>query len=251
MKKILIVEDDDMIMKNICTLLSLQGYQVFTAANGLEGYEAAISYLPDLIISDIMMPVMDGYQLKKKLEKIPQISSVPFLFLSAKANLEDIRYGMNYGADDYLTKPFRSADLISAIETRFKRVKQLQDANEAAGQAGVSLDYKDKIWIDTSSQHRFLRVRQIKCITAEGVYSNIIAEDGKKYLVRKLIKDWMLILPSEYFVRIHRSTIINLEFVERIEKYGKRAGKVFLTGESSSYDISQRFTRELKSKLRP
>lgn len=121
MYKILVIEDDSKLRKNICELLENENYEVEYAENGLIGVEKAKSTYPDLIISDIMMPQMNGLEVLKELLKDEETASIPLIFLTAKAEVENLREGMNLGADDYLFKPFRINDLLSAIETRLKK----------------------------------------------------------------------------------------------------------------------------------
>jgi two-component system sensor histidine kinase/response regulator len=121
MKKILVVEDDDRIREDIAFSLSLNNYDTLEASNGFDAIELAKNHLPSLIISDIMMPKMDGYELLLSLQQEEKTASIPFLFLSAKTDKSDIRKGMNLGADDYITKPFDLEDLVVAVETRLKK----------------------------------------------------------------------------------------------------------------------------------
>ena len=121
MKKILIVEDEVRIREDIKVALELNNYDPITAANGLEASDLAKEHIPSLIISDIMMPKLNGYELLEDLQKNDETASIPFLFLSAKIDKKDIRKGMNLGADDYITKPFDIEDLIVAVETRLKK----------------------------------------------------------------------------------------------------------------------------------
>jgi CheY-like chemotaxis protein len=121
MSRILVIEDDSRLRANICELLVSENYDVENAENGLIGLEKANHFFPDLIISDIMMPQMNGFELLKELLKKPETSTIPLIFLSAKAEPEHLREGMNLGADDYLFKPFRITDLLNAVETRLKK----------------------------------------------------------------------------------------------------------------------------------
>lgn len=124
-KTILVIEDNDEMRDNICELLELSNYKVFDSGNGKGGVKMALSEIPDLIICDIMMPGLDGYEVLYMLSKNPDTASIPFIFLSAKAEKEDFRKGMDLGADDYLTKPFEEIDLLSAIERRLKKHEKL------------------------------------------------------------------------------------------------------------------------------
>ena len=126
MKRILLIEDNFEMRENISELLELSGYEISNAENGKKGVKLALTYIPDLIICDIMMPEMDGYEVLHLLSRNPKTSHIPFLFLSAKNEAKDMRKGMNLGADDYLTKPFEELDLLNAVEARFKRNEQLK-----------------------------------------------------------------------------------------------------------------------------
>ena len=130
MKRVLLIEDDKVLRENTAELLQLADYDVFTAANGKKGVEAAKDFNPDVIICDIMMPEMDGYQVLQTLSVDPDVQSVPFIFLSAKTERRDVRMGMELGADDYITKPFEESELIGAIESRIARTAILKEIKE-------------------------------------------------------------------------------------------------------------------------
>jgi CRP-like cAMP-binding protein/CheY-like chemotaxis protein len=121
MKKILLIEDNKDVRENTAEILTLAQYNVLTATNGKEGVEMAQKEKPDLIICDIMMPVLDGHGALHLLSKNEETSSIPFIFLTAKAERSDFRKGMEMGADDYLTKPFDDVELLNAIESRLKK----------------------------------------------------------------------------------------------------------------------------------
>lgn len=121
MKKILLIEDNQDIRENTAEILELAQYMVFTAENGKDGVQLALKELPDLIICDIMMPILDGYGVLHLLSKNETTSGIPFIFLTAKADRDEIRKGMSMGADDYLTKPFTDQELLTAIETRLNK----------------------------------------------------------------------------------------------------------------------------------
>jgi CRP-like cAMP-binding protein/CheY-like chemotaxis protein len=126
MKKILLIEDNDDVRENTAEILALCSYEVFTAANGKEGVETALRELPDLVICDIMMPVLDGYGVLHSLGKHPATASIPFIFLTAKSEQADFRKGMGMGADDYITKPFDGTELLNAVEARLKKTASLK-----------------------------------------------------------------------------------------------------------------------------
>jgi two-component system, sensor histidine kinase and response regulator len=121
MTKILIIDDEQDLLEEIMMALQYEGYDVVTAVNGKLGVQAALIEHPDLIISDIMMPELDGYGVLKALQQNITTASIPLIFLTAKASIEFIREGMSLGADDYVTKPFTTVTLLAAIETRLER----------------------------------------------------------------------------------------------------------------------------------
>ena len=118
---ILIIEDNNDIRESTAEILELADFTVLQAVNGRIGVEIATKSLPDLILCDIMMPELDGYGVLFLLNKNPQTSAIPFIFLTAKAERIDMRKGMEMGADDYLTKPFDDVELLNAIESRLKK----------------------------------------------------------------------------------------------------------------------------------
>jgi|WetSurMetagenome_2_1015567.scaffolds.fasta_scaffold194164_2 CheY-like chemotaxis protein len=121
--KILIVEDNYEVRENLSEILHLSGYQTLTANNGKQGVEMALTEIPDLILCDIMMPELDGYGVLRILSKNPLTEHIPFIFLSAKTELIDIRKGMTLGADDYITKPFDDVELLDTVELRISKKK--------------------------------------------------------------------------------------------------------------------------------
>jgi len=137
MKTILLIEDNDLIRENTAELLELSGYEVLTAENGKVGVEKALATKPDLVVCDIMMPVLDGYGVLHIFNQNPQLAGVPFIFLTAKTERTDLRRGMELGADDYLTKPFDSSELLSAISGRLARFQHLKPEYDLAAPNGL------------------------------------------------------------------------------------------------------------------
>jgi CRP-like cAMP-binding protein len=126
MKTILVIEDNAQMRGNIAEILALASYQVVQAENGRQGILQARQTRPDLILCDIMMPELDGYGVLHILSSDSSLAEIPFLFLSAKADAADFRFGMSLGADDYLTKPFDDLTLLNAVELRLKKGEQSQ-----------------------------------------------------------------------------------------------------------------------------
>lgn len=121
MATILIIEDEAPIRENLRQLLQLEGYLVLEAADGVSGIEIARSARPDLILCDILMPDVDGYGVLAELRGTPDMATTPFVFLTASASLEDRAQALKRGADDYLIKPVKIADLLAAIKKQLDK----------------------------------------------------------------------------------------------------------------------------------
>ncbi|HVW59074.1 MAG TPA: response regulator [Puia sp.] len=128
MKKILVIEDERDVRENIAEILLLSGYEVSKADDGLSGVEMALADIPDLIICDITMPRLDGYQVLHSLHRHSRTSNIPFIFLTASLEKEQVRRAMTAGADDYLTKPFEGIELLNAVESCLKKRRLRQAA---------------------------------------------------------------------------------------------------------------------------
>jgi CheY-like chemotaxis protein len=129
MKKILVIEDESCVRQNLVDLLEENNYSVDAAENGFVGAVLALQNEPDLIICDISMPDMDGFEVFQALRSSSNTASIPFIFLSALNDPVSVRKGMNLGADDYITKPYSSLDLLKAIEVRVNRKFEFQNAH--------------------------------------------------------------------------------------------------------------------------
>jgi DNA-binding response OmpR family regulator len=132
-KKILIIEDQAPMRRNVALMLEMEGYKTCTAENGRVGVEVARQEKPDLVLCDVMMPEMDGYGVVQALREDADFANTPFIFLTAKSDRGDVRIGMNFGADDYLTKPVVRDDLLAAVQTRLARAEALQQRMADAG----------------------------------------------------------------------------------------------------------------------
>lgn len=132
---ILVIEDDTSIRGNLTELLVEFGFGVVSADNGLQGIALAKARRPSLVLCDIMLPKADGFAVLRELRSQPETGSVPFIFLTARAERSDMRHGMNLGADDYLTKPFSLVEVIEAVKSRLARHEALQQKEGRALEA--------------------------------------------------------------------------------------------------------------------
>ncbi len=146
-QKILVIDDDAKMRRQIAALLAAEGYQTREAANGREGVAAALQDKPDLVLCDITMPEMNGHRVLQALREDPTTAHLPFVFLTGWGEREDLRAGMNLGADDYLVKPVEPAELLAAVSARLRRRQQagpgrgasVADATPAALAAALGL----------------------------------------------------------------------------------------------------------------
>jgi len=224
MKKILLIEDNKDMRENTTEILQLANYQVTAAKNGKEGVELAQKEKPDLIICDIMMPVLDGYGVLHMLSKNTETASIPFIFLTAKAERTDLRKGMEMGADDYVTKPFDDIELLNAIESRLRKTdlmkkefsRNLEGLNEFISSAKGMDDLKK-----LSENREIKSYRKKETIYEEGSYPRGI------YFVNK------------GKVKTFKTHELGKEFITGLYKEGDFFGYLALMEESKYSDSSE------------
>ena len=129
--RILIVEDHERLLRALQSVLQTEGYQVFTALDGVEALEVMEQVRPDLVVVDIMMPRMDGYALYEAIRSRSEWVPIPIIFLTAKAEREDVLKGKGLGAEDYITKPFETEELLVTIRARLERAEAIQKVAES------------------------------------------------------------------------------------------------------------------------
>ncbi len=189
MNTILLIEDNPEIRENTAEILELANYSVMTAENGKTGVEKALEEKPDLIICDIMMPILDGYGVLHLLNKSEELRDIPFIFLTAKTERADFRKGMDMGADDYITKPFTEIELLNAIEQRLKKVSILRKKYETSAQ-GVKELMEDAgkmdVWNELSSGRNVNVYKKKQVIYNEGNHPNrlFLVQRGKVKLYK-------------------------------------------------------------------
>lgn len=158
MKKILVIEDEASVGINIQEILQTGGFEVFIAEDGETGVQLAKQHIPDLIICDILMPGLDGYGVLTELREVPDTAMIPFIFLTAKTTRQDLRQGMNLGADDYITKPFRRTELLEAVSARIEKHAMLWQQYAAQYKRAKELQQKlQEFQILNETQNRLLR----------------------------------------------------------------------------------------------
>ncbi len=234
MKTILLIEDDSVLRENTAELLEFSHYKVITASNGKTGIAMAKKQLPDIIICDIMMPELDGYDTLATLSKNKITKYIPFIFLSAKTEHKDVRKGMNMGADDYITKPFSEDELISAIESRLAKAEILKDSN-ISQQSSIREEGKDEIKTINDLKNFFddngasFTIEKDEIIFREGDHSNYIYliikgtvkchqidEQGKELVTALYKEDDLFGYNSFTNNQPHKETATAIESVEMV-----------------------------------
>lgn len=177
MKTILLIEDNQEVRENSAEILELAGYKVVQADNGKTGIELAQKIIPDLIICDIMMPVIDGYSVIHMLSKNPVTASISFIFLTAKTERSDFRKGMELGADDYITKPFDDLELLNAVESRIRKSDIIKSRFEKSSD-GVSKFLDDVKSLEElsklSGERKIKKFRKKEIVFSEGHAPNYL-----------------------------------------------------------------------------
>jgi len=198
MRTILIIEDNPEMRENTSEIIELAGYKVLTAENGKIGVDLALTHTPDMIICDVMMPELDGYGVLHILSKNSKTASIPFIFLTAKAEKDDFRKGMNLGADDYITKPFSDVELLDAISMRFNKSDLLRkDIDRTAEGLKEFMNRAESFdaLIKLTGDSKCKTYKKKDSIFNEGSYPNFVYfvsrgkiktfkvnEDGKEYI---------------------------------------------------------------------
>ncbi|MEM7574355.1 MAG: response regulator [Bacteroidota bacterium] len=187
--QILVVEDNEEVRENLEEILTLYGYQIETAADGIIGVRKAMTNPPDLILCDVMMPELDGFGVLNILNENERTATIPFIFITAKTEKEDIRRGMNLGADDYITKPFYKDELLTVIRTRLRKAQANKSARSGAPNSAAP------------DQERGLK-SLIEAIQEQGRYQNFTKRD---LIVREGENAHYLYLVDKGYVHLRRS----------------------------------------------
>ncbi|MEH2125572.1 EAL domain-containing response regulator [Nostoc sp.] len=205
MSKILIIEDEEAVRENILDLLEAEDFETIAAANGRIGVYLAISEAPDLILCDMMMPEIDGYGVLAALRQEPSTATIPFIFLTAKSAKSDFRQGMDMGADDYITKPFTRAELLSAI---MKRLEKYATLKRYLSRQAVTNNLSPKMQLLEISLHRAIKQHNFQ--EFEIYYQPIVDIASGKIVGAESLLRWQspelgMIYPTE-FIPLAEST---------------------------------------------
>jgi two-component system, LytTR family, response regulator len=243
MSKILILEDDPSVRLPLIDLLEAENYTVVAAEDGSKGVELARKEKPDLIVSDIMMPELDGHAVFEALQKDPLTAVIPFIFLTAKTDPADIREGLGLGADDYLTKPFDQDDLLDSIRTRLDKYQRI---SEAALKADDNPEY-DQIFIKDGESCWFVEYERIRLLESEDNYVRVFF-DNEKPLLSRTLNYLEERLPAKFFFRANRKQIIHLKWIRQIRPWFN-GGLLVTMKDDTKVQMSRRAAQAFKARM--
>jgi len=232
----LIVDDERLARVNLINKLTeFDSIDIIGEADSVNNAVKEInSKKPDLIFLDIQLNEKTGFEILNKIDFQGRI-----IFVTAYDQYAIQAFEVN--AIDYLLKPVTKERLKEAIE----RLSEIT-VTENQASSNKKLDYDDKLFITVGNNLRFLKISSIIHITASGDYSEIYDNDSIKGLVTKTMNEWEERLPEKYFCRIHRSTIVNIEFIEKIEKWFNNTKRVYLKGIEEPLIMSRNYAKKIK-----
>lgn len=233
----LVVDDERLARKDLISLLA--EHPTIKIVGEADHVSAAIQAIeqfhPDVIFLDIQMPGESGFDLLNKIKIEAKV-----IFVTAFDEYAIRAFEVN--ALDYLLKPVNPERLARTIE-RLEQEEQTEPIEER------KLNYDDRLFLMLDTQMKFLKIKTIISISAAGDYSEIITSDKQKGLALKSMKEWEARLPEAFFCRIHRSTIINMEYIDRLEEWFNYSYRVYLKGMEKPLVMSRRYVAKLKQRL--
>jgi two-component system, LytTR family, response regulator len=245
MTQILVLEDDEQIRLPLVDLLEANGYEVISATNGRDGIEMARKEDPELIISDIMMPEVDGYAVFEAMQSDPKTAIIPFIFLTAKTDISDIREGLGLGADDYITKPFQPRELLESIRVRLEKYERISQAATTIEKENDE-EY-DQIFIKDGESCWFVEYDKLRLIESEDNYVRLFFENEKP-LISRTLNFMEQRLPARMFFRANRKQLINLKWIRNIQPWFS-GGLLVTLKDSTRVQMSRRAAQTFRAKM--
>lgn len=183
MRTILLIEDEKTLRESIREILTFEGYKVLETDNGAEAVAIALDRVPDLILCDIMLPGLNGFEVFREVKKNKEMLFTPFIFLTALSNENDIRYGMGLGADDYVTKPFKRDALVKTIRARLEKLTEIDRQEEYAAELlSINQDLEEVgQFISHELKHPLMILGMFSQLLLDE-YSENLDEKGREYI---------------------------------------------------------------------
>lgn len=251
MKKILVIEENSRTDNSeTAAALAGAGYKTYTSAGDKDGVEIAVNYQPDLIVCN-MIDNNEGLKVLRRLCSDNSTSTIPLIFVSNVNSLKAMRKAMEMGADDYFIRPLDLNSLVISVKKLFSKRELLKEKmilqlSSSFGDEITSPRTNDHILVKIGTKLKFVKYSCIVYISALKEYSRITTNENCAIVVRKSLCDWIDILPAQSFLRIHRSTIVNIDYIDKIVKTNTRSYEVYLENVTEPFQISQRFANAMR-----
>ena len=247
LKKILVIQNCEEDIKEIDDFLPGGEFEIFYSHNLKDGLEISLRYLPDLILFYLND---NDTEVLLKIAGEEKTSLIPLVVISENYSIEQFRAAMEFGADDYIPRGVMERSLLNSVNKRLDKVINLKTSinnrinsfDEENGKAKRD----DHILVKIGNKLKLVKFADIVCITALKEYSTLTTMDKCKIIMRKSLKNWIALLPAKSFLQIHRSTIININFIENIVKTNERTYTVHLKYISETFDFSQRYANIMR-----
>lgn len=250
MKKILVIQNSDDELKEIENVLSTNDFELFYSHKLKDGLEISLRYLPDLILF-YLKNNDNGIEVISRIAEEEKTSSVPVIVVSENNSFEQQRKVMELGADDYLPAGHIENSLIRSVNKRLEKIARITTGitnriNSFEEENGKG-KREDHILVKIGNKLKLVKFSDIVCITAMKEYSTITTFENCKIIVRKSLKNWISVLPAKSFLQIHRATIINIDYIDKIVKSSERTYTVHLRYITETFDFSQRYANIMRN----
>ena len=249
MKKILVIQNNDDDIKDLENILSNDEFEIFYSHKPADGLEISSRYSPNLILIYANNDA-GSYDVLSKISGEEKTSSIPTIVVSGKSSFEEQRKVMDLGADDYLPLNLLKESLLNSVKKRLEKLNKLKlnisNQINSFEEENEKPKRDDHILVKIGNKLKLIKFADIVCITSLKEYSKLTTNENCKIVVRKSLKNWIALLPSKSFLQIHRATIINIDYIEKIEKTSERTYTVHLKGISETFDFSHRYANIMR-----
>jgi response regulator RpfG family c-di-GMP phosphodiesterase len=246
--KVLIIEDKQDNLKVIEDVLDSNVYASHYSHDKNDGVEIAIHYEPDLIL--FHYGGLDDIKYLHQLLNNDATALIPILVIPIIPSFEDQRIVMELGVEDYLPEQFIRSSLLKTLAIRFEKIRKLKKYINEQMETFEEIEKPDKqtdhLLVKLGTKLKLVKFSDILCITALKEYSKIKTNDNLEILVRKSMRNWVKLLPANSFLRIHRATIININFIDKISQTNSRIYTVSLKGIKDTFDFSYRYANIMR-----
>ena len=246
----MVIQNNEEDLKEIEDILSKDDFEIFYSHRLKDGLEISLRYLPDLILFFIKNDD-NGIEVISKITGEEKTSSIPVIAISETGSFNQQRRVMELGADDYLPAGSVKDSLLISINKRLDKLERLtvniSNRINSFGEENGNIKRDDHILVKIGNKLKLVKFADIVCITAMKEYSTLTTFENCKIIVRKSLKNWISVLPSKSFLQIHRATIINIDFIDKIVKTNERTYTVHLKHIPETFDFSQRYANIMRN----